>query len=181
MDTAESDSQVQYRDSTDFPGYRVDSDGNVWSCWRTRPGGRFQSQWRRLKASPSGKGYLRVNLTSGAGEVKMFRVHVLVLTVFVGPCPDGMECRHRNGVKTDNRLSNLAWGTPEENRQDNHDAGAYARGQSHTQAKLTEEAVGEIRRRYSGGVLMRDLATEYGVKLTTVHAVVRRRSWKHVT
>lgn len=57
-----------------------------------------------------GHGYLTVK---GAGLV-----HRLVLRAFVGACPPGQVCRHLNGDKKDNRLSNLAWGTLLENRQD---------------------------------------------------------------
>lgn len=46
------------------------------------------------------------------------RVHVLVLEAFVGPRPPGMECLHSNDVGTDNRLSNLRWGTHSENLND---------------------------------------------------------------
>lgn len=45
-------------------------------------------------------------------------VHHIVLTTFVGPCPEGLECRHLDGVKTNCRLSNLAWGTVTENAED---------------------------------------------------------------
>jgi hypothetical protein len=53
-------------------------------------------------------------------------------------------------------------------------------------AKLTEEAVIEIRRRYRRGnrwhpgVSYRDLATEFNVHPVTVFAVVRGLTWKHV-
>ena len=46
------------------------------------------------------------------------RVHRMVLEAFVGPCPEGMQCRHLNDVKNDNRLNNLAWGTRKENSAD---------------------------------------------------------------
>lgn len=62
-------------------------------------------------------GYLQVGF-SLAGRMKNFYVHRLVLEAFVGPCPDGMECRHLNGNARDNRLLNLAWGTRSENNFD---------------------------------------------------------------
>jgi hypothetical protein len=72
-----------------------------------------------MKLRASSKGYITVNLKpGGAIKLKTMRVHRLVLDAFVGPCPDGMECRHLNGVKADCRLSNLAWGTRKENIED---------------------------------------------------------------
>lgn len=58
-------------------------------------------------------GYLQVNL--GARVVKA--VHRLVLEAFVGPCPDGYECDHINGVRDDNRLANLHWVSRSENQR----------------------------------------------------------------
>lgn len=45
-------------------------------------------------------------------------VHRLVLEAFVGPCPDGMEACHGNGVRDDNRLENLRWDTRKANVAD---------------------------------------------------------------
>jgi hypothetical protein len=117
---ASDNSTVEYRAVPDFPGYRVGDDGSVWICWRTcRAGRRLTDRWKPMKLCPGSRGYLRVNLTpASGGRYQTFRVHRLVLEVFVGPCPDGLECRHLNGVRTDCRLSNLAWGTPTENLED---------------------------------------------------------------
>lgn len=119
---------IEYRPIENFPGYRVGSDGSVWIAWRTcRAGRRLTDRWKLMKQGVNAKGYCRVNLTPpDGGKYKTFRVHRLVLTAFVGPCPDGMECRHLNGCKTDNRVENLAWGTPEQNVDDNRNNGAYA-------------------------------------------------------
>ncbi len=45
-------------------------------------------------------------------------VHKLVLTAFVGPCPDGMECCHWDDDYTNNHLSNLRWDTSTSNKHD---------------------------------------------------------------
>ena len=165
-----------------FPGYQVGDDGSVRYAWTTcRAGRRLGDKWRPMKLSPSSRGYLRVNLTPlEGGSYRTFRVHRLVLEAFVGPCPDGMECRHLNGVKTDNRLDNLSWGTPGENRDDNRALGAYQRGEDHPMGKLTAADVHAIRSRYeTGGVVMRELAAEFAVSVPCISCVVNRRSWKH--
>ncbi len=181
MSTEES--TTTYKPVAGFPGYRVGDDGSVWSAWRHGHRRRtLTDHWKQMKLSPGTRGYLRVNLTPpGGGTYRTFRVHRLVLEAFVGPCPDGMECLHRNGVKTDCRLENLHWGTPDANRQDNHDRSVYARGTDHTQVVLTEEQVRAIRARYAaGGVFMRELAAEFGVTLSCISAIIYRVSWKHV-
>lgn len=46
-------------------------------------------------------------------------LHRLVLEAFVGPCPEGMEaCHFPDRDPSNNRLSNLRWGTRSENRFD---------------------------------------------------------------
>lgn len=42
-------------------------------------------------------------------------VHELVLAAFVGPRPEGMDINHKDGVKTNNALSNLEYVTRSEN------------------------------------------------------------------
>ncbi|AXH67901.1 HNH endonuclease [Mycobacterium phage Bromden] len=41
-------------------------------------------------------------------------VHILVLTAFVGPRPDGAAPKWLNGDPTDNRLVNLKWQLPDD-------------------------------------------------------------------
>ena len=44
-------------------------------------------------------------------------IHRLVLDAFVGEKLKGMQCNHKNGIKTDNKLENLEWVTPSQNRK----------------------------------------------------------------
>lgn len=62
------------------------------------------------------------NVVSGHMRVMMGNrttsVHVVVLESFVGPCPPGMETRHLDDDPSNNRLTNLCWGTRGENVRD---------------------------------------------------------------
>lgn len=55
-----------------------------------------------------------------------------------------------------------------------------ARGERHSQAKLTEAQVREIRSRVAAGEVQRRLAAEYGVNVATVCNIVNRKIWAHV-
>ena len=96
-------------------GYCVGDDGSVWSRVVYRRGDDVRlGEWRRLKATPQYRGHQAIWL--GRGRQRF--VHRLVLEAFVGPCPDGMECRHLDDDPGNNRLGNLCWGTPAENTDD---------------------------------------------------------------
>lgn len=85
--------------------------------------GRINSLPRRgrparvLKPFANASGHLLVDLCVD-GKRWTRQVHLLVLEMFVGPTPEGMECRHLNGNPADNRLVNLKYGTRSENLHD---------------------------------------------------------------
>lgn len=66
--------------------------------------------------------YARVRL-SGGGRIVQYRAHALVAEAFIGPRPDGMEVRHRDGDSLNNRRRNIAYSTHLENIQDKYDHG----------------------------------------------------------
>ncbi len=96
--------------------YEVSDRGRVRGLDRIRPDGKLQKG--RILAEWLNKGYPSVTLTKLAVQTK-FSVHGLVLLSFVGPAPkDKPVARHLNGIKTDNRLANLKYGTYSENAYD---------------------------------------------------------------
>ena len=90
-------------DRKDIPGYEglyeADKEGKIYSIARRGTKGGEPSYWI------SESGYLHAILSNVNTKYK--RVSRLILETFVGPCPKGMECRHLNGKKLDNRLINL--------------------------------------------------------------------------
>ncbi|QWY84286.1 HNH endonuclease [Gordonia phage Jalammah] len=76
---------------------------------------RIQGRDRKLWCTPDG--HLKTSLRKN-GDSRVSLIHRLVMGAFVGPCPEGMEVCHRNGIGTDNRLSNLRYGTRSENAID---------------------------------------------------------------
>lgn len=94
--------------------------------WREVPGygGRYfaSSEGRirgplGIRAQADHGPYVHVTIRrNGRAEARL--VHHLVLEAFVGPRPEGLQCRHLNGRHRDNRRENLRWGTPTENQLD---------------------------------------------------------------
>lgn len=177
---------AEYREIPGFPGYRVGDDGSVWSCWSN--GGnehtpRITSKWRELKGwvdkrRGQSTGYVKVGLKRN-GRTVHCRVHRLVLEAFVGPCPDGMECRHLDDVKENNALRNLAWGTPTENARDRYVNGINLLGEEHARAKLRASDIPKIRR-LLGVLSRRNIAARFGVSKSAIDAIARGRTWKQV-
>lgn len=163
-----------------FPDYSITRDGQIWSWPRRLADGRYwDGRW--LKSILNKRtGYLRVTLR-GESELEIVYIHTLVLETYIGPRPDGMECRHLNGNPADNRLENLAWGTPKENAQDRRLHGNVLYGELNGQSKLTEEQVKLIFSAYHDGAYFQyELAEMFGVNKGTIQAIVTKRSWKHV-
>jgi hypothetical protein len=171
---------VTYKPIPDFPGYRVGSDGSVWSCWKRGGFGCVYiptGHWRRLVTPPDKLGYPRVKLRGRRRR----KIHRLVLEAFVGPCPDGMHCCHADDDKANNALTNLRWDTQKANMADAGRNGHIVRGEAHCGSKLTAEIVRAIRAEYAaGGVSQARLARKYGVTGPLIGLIVRRKRWKHV-
>ena len=99
----------QWRNVPGFSGYQASTLGRVRSLK-----GRTS---RLLKGSLLKSGYYSVHLYNDDRRVHR-PVHILVTTAFHGARPAGLEVRHLDGDSTNNRPTNLAWGTHVENNQD---------------------------------------------------------------
>lgn len=179
---------IQYRIVPGYRNYRVGNDGSFWSNLIPRRPGRYGTasgpykvrEWRKLKPSPDPRGYLIVSLSNGIDRPRTFNLHTLILLTFVGPRPSGHQCRHLNGIGTDNRLSNLRWGTAAENAADRIRHGTTAKGERQGRAKLTDDQVLTIRRLRREGHGYRYLCELFGVTDVTLSRIVNRRGWIHI-
>ena len=118
---------VGYEDS-----YEVSDRGQVRSVNRyrqnrhgpvLRPGRIITPNW----VGPKRRRYAQVRLygTDAPGRQRGHLVHLLVLTAFVGPQPEGQQGLHRDDDQTNNALSNLYWGTPRQNWDDRRRSGGW--------------------------------------------------------
>ena len=179
---------VQYEEIAGFPGYRIGTDGSVWSSRRQR-GQRGKARagpiyyvsdtWRRLRPQRKSDGYIHAELYTGDGKPRYRRVHALVLEAFVGPCPAGQECCHQDGNRANCQLSNLRWGTRSQNMRERAAHGVQI-GSGHHNAKLTETDVKEIRRRHAAGTTQRSIAAAFNVSGSLICNIVNRKYWTHV-
>ena len=84
--------------------------------------GRVRRDGNLRSVTPNSKGYMRATIKVG-GKFKTRQVHVMVLETFVGDRPPGHETRHIDNDKSNNKVTNLCWGTHSENMRDKLRAG----------------------------------------------------------
>lgn len=137
--------------------YEVSDQGNV----RSAKTGQLKSQ--RL----NWQGYRRVGLYKNQ-RVATRPVHILVAEAFIGPRIAGIEVNHKDGVVSNNKLSNLEYVTPEENRQHAIEMGLYRKNRP---MKLTDADVERIRRD-AQSMPQTALAARHGVSVSHVRQIV---------
>ena len=97
--------------------------------------------------------------------------------------PDGMEICHSCDNTSCVNPKHLFLGTHEENMKDMMSKGRHRafRGEAVGISKLKEPQVIEMRRKYAaGGITQRELGIKFEVSLDTVHAIINRKTWKHI-
>lgn len=188
---------MDVRDIPYYPGYKITDNGRVLSS--------------RCELRHSDRhGYASVQLWAN-GIGKMMQVHRLVLLAWIGhPPSSGSHTRHLDGNKRNNSLSNLRWGTPKENGEDQvrldraargERSGAYThperlargvrngmttrpesiiRGENHPKSKLKYSDVIYIRSRIAHGESHRSIAISMGVSRGLISHISTRRAWRHI-
>lgn len=102
-----------------------------------------------------------------------------------GPIPAGISVLHSCDNPPCVNPEHLFLGTKGDNNRDRaqkgRSKGVFFKGSLHRNAKLTEDAVLDIRRRYAaGGIYQRELANEYGVTRFAIGEIVNRVNWTHI-
>lgn len=114
------------------------------------------------------------------GEGKRFLVHRLVAEAFIGPRPPGMTINHKSGDTRDNHADNLEYCTPGDNSRHAARLGLLMCGEKCWAARLTAEAVIQIRREVRQGMTHADAGRRHGVGRKHIWQIVTRKRWKHL-
>ncbi len=168
-------SPVEYRLIPSLDDCRVGSDGTAWSC-RIKGHATGRGPWKLLSTQMLWSGYLYVTFRN-----KMRYIHLLVLEAFKGPRPEGMQARHLNGVRTDNRPENLEWGTCKENHADKRIHGTAPIGENSPSAIIDEETV-ELIRELSATykATANNIGRMLGISRRHAARVINRERWTHI-
>ena len=101
---------MKFKEIEGYPNYLIYEDGRVWSKPRTKSKGGYR------KINLNKYNYYRIQL-SRDGQNKIFSLHRLLAIHFI-PNPEDKPCvDHIDGIRTNNKLSNLRWVTHRENNQ----------------------------------------------------------------
>lgn len=175
----QSTEPTEYRLVPGFPHYRVGNDGSFWTKKPKGWNGGELGEWRQLPLSKNRFGYIQVHLRHN-GKQYLRRVQHLVLIAFGFARPSEKHLvRHINGIRDDNRLCNIAWGTHKENSDDMIRHGTRKTGEDHQNAKFTNEDIHRIRNDYSE-LTNAEVAEIFHVNINTICAIRSRRRWKHL-
>ena len=155
--------------------YYATKDGEIWSSKR----GKLKKMSIKTKNK---KGYLHVILRKNGKSITK-TLHTLILTTFSGIRPEGLQCRHLDGNKLNNNLSNLVWGTASENQQDavKHGTHKSLSGEKHPNAKLTGFLVRMIRYWYNTKMVSQtELAKLFDISRPTINRIVTNNYWRTI-
>lgn len=149
-----------------FPNYLLTRSGKVYK-W-------IAGEYRELSLQQNRDGYYYLQIKKDCKRYRIF-LHRLLLENFVGPCPVGMECRHLDGNRTNNALSNLCWGTRSENVRDAIKHGTHEGNRGRV---LTKDDVDFIRWVYKFGIFtQKRLADFFHCTRGNIQYALRANSW----
>lgn len=153
--------------------YEISDDGEIYSLNYHRT-----SLKKILKSRHDKDGYLHLGLYSG-GVRKDYRVNRLVAQAFLPNLKNLSQVNHKNGDKTDNRVTNLEWCTPKYNI--NHSLPwRNQKGEKNNNARLNNEQVIKIWH-LKGFKKQVDIAKDFSVSEDTISMIHRQTTWKWLT
>ena len=154
----------------EFPGYYITQDGQVWS----NKSNRFLTTGKHVD------GYAVVGMFKHK-KVYSSSIARLLLTTFVRPPLPGEEARHLNDIKTDDELSNLAWGTHKQNGKDMIRNGHSGVGERNGNSKLFPlDIINILYLCQEKQKAQTEIAKMYGVTQSMISYINLGKFWKNI-
>ena len=148
--------------------YHISNTGSVKSFAQNRP--------KILSTQIDKVGYESVKLYID-GSHKRYSVHRLVAKAFISNPNNKPEVNHKNGIKHDNRYSNLEWVTRSENmvHADRNGYLSDKKGYKNPASNFSKADVYEIMSLYpQGWFTQKEIANAYNVHTSTIQRLIYR-------
>lgn len=126
-------------------------------------------------------GYEKVALVSDDDKRHRYSVHRLVLENFNSVEEiNNLQVNHKDGIKTNNSLSNLEWVTPSENRIHAFKIGLCSQaGENNNASKYSEEMILEVIRLLNTGKYTgKEIDDMFGFPKDYANSIKRGYRWK---
>lgn len=165
--------------------YEVSNMGSVKVLPRVQShwaGGTMTHKSKILKLTKCKTGYLMIYLSKNKKR-NYHAVHRLVAINFLENNKNLPEVNHKDGVKTNNIVSNLEWCDRKYNNRHAIETGllVHVKGEQHGNSVLTNEDVLKIREIYSTGTLSQEkIGVMFGVGDTAICKIISGKAWKHI-
>lgn len=159
--------------------YQISNWGRVVSLPKYLWNGKvhYKSKMKLMIPIKSKNGYQSVVLHKGTIKKSAY-IHRLVLETFIGPCPEGQECRHLDGNPSNNIIENLCWGTPTQNQNDRRKHGTDNGGFRHPMHKLKPEEIELLKYLSQHKIKKLILSKMFKINRSQEYRIRRGLSWK---
>lgn len=155
-----------------YTDYGITRNGDVFSKKKT-------SYWKSLRIQSYKNGYKYVRLSYSVSRSSNITIHRLVLMTFDRMPKKGEVCRHfPDNSKSNNHISNLKWGTVQENAHDRWNIhGTGAKNEDHPMCKISNKEIQEIRSLYAtGDFSQRGLGRKYNTSNCNIWHIVNNKT-----
>lgn len=163
-----------------YEGYEISSRFRVRSWWKRPKQGDSRRGSPCLRSVILGKNGYLIFYTRINGRQRIVYVHHVVASIAHGPRPPGMQVLHRDDDEFNNHPGNLYYGTPLQNAKDSARNGKHPRGETRSDAKLSESQAKDVLRRAMAGENQRVIAREYGIGQQLVSRIKVGLAWTHI-
>lgn len=179
-----------WKDIKDYEGvYQVSSFGNVRSLDRYRSYKNTEHLYtvkgRVLKQKTTASGYNSVHLRTNKESWPV--IHRLVALAFIDNPENKNTVNHKDGVKSNNTLSNLEWATESEqmihaistNLYKPPDILSFTQyGTDSHNCKLEEKDIKDIKQLRESGKTYKSISILYKVGISQIFRICKNQSWK---
>jgi hypothetical protein len=137
-----------------------------------------------IKPFETTAGYRSVTLINN-GKRRHCSIHRLLAQHFIPNPQNKPVVNHKNGIKTDNRLSNLEWVTQKENslhayhvlKTINKNNFRSFKGEKHSNSVLNKEAVEAMRKLHSLSYSKSFISKAFKISTTQIRRIINNEQW----